>query len=155
MNTRPRCPKSWTPAQRLAHRIKRDPLSGCWIWQGRPNAQGYGQVTIRPQRTQLAHRFAWGLRHGPIPRGAFLCHRCDERRCVNPDHLFLGTHATNMADRKAKRAAMTAPLGLSPVPGAAEDRAHLRLVYRGLELMGEVTIRPLRGAAPESDTGEG
>lgn len=144
MNTQRRCPKSWTPAQRLAHKIRRDPLSGCWIWQGRPNAQGYGQITIRPQRVQLAHRFAWSLRHGPIPSGAFLCHRCDERRCVNPDHLFLGTHAINMADRKAKRAALAAPLA-PPAPGATEDRASIRLVYRGLEMVGDVVVRPLLG----------
>jgi len=87
------------------------------------------------------------VRHGPIPQGAIVCHRCDERRCVNPDHLFLGTHALNGADRKAKLRALATP---PAPPGPNEDRAQIRLVYRGYEMVGEVAIRPLLGV----DTGE-
>ena len=71
-----------------------------------------------------------------------LCHRCDERRCVNPDHLFLGTNAANSADRKAKMKALATP---PAPPGPGEDRAQIRIVYRGLEMVGEVAIRPLLG----------
>ena len=134
--------RSWTPEQRLAHFTRRDPLSGCLIWLGKPDHEGYGRVCMRPGGKQLAHRFAWSVRNGPIPAGAIVCHRCDERRCVNPDHLFLGTHALNGADRKAKLKAMAAPLA---PPRRDEDRAQIRIVYRGLEMVGEVAIRPLLG----------
>jgi hypothetical protein len=134
--------RSWTPQERLLHSTRRDPLSGCWIWQGKPDREGYGRVSARPGGKQLAHRFAWSVRHGPIPDGAIVCHRCDTRACVNPDHLFLGTHALNGADRKAKMKAIAAP----PAPAVAgEDLAQIRIVYRGLEMVGEVAIRPLLG----------
>jgi hypothetical protein len=127
---------------RLAQWTRSDPLSGCLIWQGKPDDDGYGRLRVAPDRTELAHRYAWTIRHGPIPKGALLCHRCDERRCVNPDHLFLGTYAMNSADRKAKMKARATP----PAPPRPEDeRAQIRLVYRGYELVGEVVIRPLLG----------
>ncbi len=142
MSTRTPYRRSWTPEERLAHFTRRDPLSGCLIWQGKPDREGYGRLSARPGGKQLAHRFAWRVRNGPIPEGAIVCHRCDERRCVNPDHLFLGTHAINGADRKAKMKALATP---PAAPSADEDRAQIRIVYRGIEMVGEVAIRPLLG----------
>jgi hypothetical protein len=126
-----KCPHSWTIEQRIAHRTRRDPLSGCWIWQGATQRrQGYGTVGYG-DRTWLAHRLAWTGRHGPIPAGKILCHRCDERRCVNPDHLFLGDWRLNMADLKAKR--------LRRATAAATDTGRIHIFIRGQELVGDVT----------------
>lgn len=78
---RPPSPLSLPPAERLAQWTRRDPLSGRLIWRGKPAQDGYGRLRVAPGRTELAHRYAWTIRNGPIPKGAVLCHRCDERRC--------------------------------------------------------------------------
>lgn len=84
--------------------------SGCRLWRGakigptpaNPHALAYGRFKMLGVY-RLAHRVAWELLHGPIPKGMDVCHRCDTPLCVNTEHLFLGTHADNMRDASAKR----------------------------------------------------
>lgn len=73
----------------------------CWPWKGYRWPSGYGRV-IRKGRNIRTHRLAFMLARGPIPTGMHVLHHCDNPPCCNPAHLFLGTHDTNMADKKAK-----------------------------------------------------
>lgn len=75
--------------------------SGCWIWLGMLDSGGYGTIKLN-RRTQKAHRVSWEHYRGLIPDEIKVLHRCDIPMCINPDHLFLGTQAENIADMIAK-----------------------------------------------------
>lgn len=84
--------------------------TGCHEFTGQKNTGGYGQVKDGA-RYVLVHRWAWEQANGPIPTGMCVCHRCDNPACVALEHLFLGTHADNMRDKKAKGRSRNIPSG--------------------------------------------
>jgi len=79
-----------------------EPMSGCWLWTAYCNEDGYGRISFG-RKMLLAHRVSWELHCGEIPAGIQVLHECDNPYCVNPSHLFLGTHKDNMADCTSKR----------------------------------------------------
>jgi hypothetical protein len=84
-----------------------DKSGDCWLWTAALDVHGYGRFRYNKQSVK-AHRVAWELLHRPIPDGLFVLHNCpggDNRRCIRPDHMFLGTQADNMRDmdRKGRR----------------------------------------------------
>lgn len=92
------------PERTIAERFwsKANKTETCWLWTGF-TVRGYGRFAVSTKRpAEKAHRFAWELTHGPVPAGMHVLHRCDVPGCVRPSHLFLGTHADNMADAKQK-----------------------------------------------------
>lgn len=114
-----------TIEERIRHKVKLNPIpnltdkdklrfilkvklsSACWIWQGCIRPNGYGQFTIH-NKHYAAHRVMYKITYGSIQTGKIVCHSCDIRHCVNPDHLWIGTHKDNMSDCSKKGRISTA-----------------------------------------------
>lgn len=83
--------------KRFWSQVRRSAPDACWEWTGELSCSGHGRFKARRRRLQ-AHRVAYIIEHGPIPRGMVVCHQCDNPPCVNPAHLFLVAAADSMAD---------------------------------------------------------
>lgn len=102
LNARRREEADARAAARFWSKVSGESESECWEWTGHKTKLGYGRVNFKPGFTMLAHRVAYYLVHGNLPSDTLICHNCDNPGCVNPKHLFMGSHADNTADMMAK-----------------------------------------------------
>lgn len=79
-----------------------EPTTGCWLWFKNAGKHGHGLLRHGSGSAFLAHRVSWEIHRGPIPKGLFVCHKCDTPQCINPDHLFTGTPRDNTRDMMNK-----------------------------------------------------
>jgi len=118
----------------------------CWLWTAHVNKGGYGVFWVGSLATdRIAHRLSWQMKNGEIPDGKVICHKCDVPACVNPDHLFVGTHRDNVEDKIKKG---RCPKGESHCCAKLKERDVFgirKLIAAG---MPQFEIGPLFGVTP-------
>ena len=90
-----------SPEDRFWDKVDKRSKDECWNWIGGINDGNYGIFVIEHKYCR-AHRVSWEIANGPIPENKLILHRCDNRKCVNPNHLYCGTHSDNMYDREKR-----------------------------------------------------
>ena len=137
-----------TPEERFWRFVNKETGTDCWHWTGYINSSGYGRFPAGkvPGQSWQAHRFSYELQVGPIPRGLFLMHMCDNPRCVNPAHLKPGTAKENTADMMAKgRGNWKGPRG-ERAPANVLTEAQAREIKfgtgRGIDLSARFGVNP-------------
>lgn len=141
-----------TRREKFLAKVCQDKATGCWLWTGLVRPDGYGATRLEG-REQGAHRVAWKLFRGRIGPGTVVCHKCDVRACVNPEHLFLGSVAENVRDMRAKGRAPSgekhgsAKLTVAQVRRIktllAEDRMYISEIAREFGVS-ETTVRAIK-----------
>lgn len=114
----------------------------CWPWMGRRLPNGYGELSASGKggKHLRAHRVAWELKHGPIPEGLCVLHKCDNRPCCNPAHLFLGTRTDN-SDDKVKKGRQARGQRVGSAKLSAVQVSEIRAAAAGGERVGAIARR--------------
>ena len=109
-----------------------DKSTECWNWTGRVDkTTGYGKVSFMRRRNCSPHRIAYELSFGGIPKGMWVLHKCDNRMCCNPDHLFLGTYRDNIDDMVSKGRSLKGEKNVKAVLTENTVRKIKRMLTRG------------------------
>ena len=126
-------------ADKIANKYAIDPETGCWNWTAACNARGYGVVSRGGRGSGLhkAHRASWMVHRGELADGAWVLHKCDNPRCINPDHLYLGDHRQNVCDMMSR--------GRNVIPDNRGERA----TWAKLTAEAAVDIKTRRLSGPE------
>ena len=103
----------------------------CWNWTSSVSRGGYGKFSVSRSKWVEAHRISYLIKHGSIPDGLCVLHKCDNKMCVRPDHLFLGTYNDNVQDCIVKGRARRGKL----IPMLGEDHVNSKLTNKGVRLM--------------------
>lgn len=119
--------------------VVREGLTPCGVFD-HVNSTGYGQFNVTHRQPRGAHRIAWELTYGPIPKGLWVLHRCDNRICVRPDHLWLGTSQDNSRDMVTKGRSGTGDRHVSHTHPASINRGE----KHGCARLTEAAIREIR-----------
>lgn len=126
----------WRKVDRPAHDNESDEGSPgpCWLWKGGCSNTGYGSFSVGG-KNYAAHRLSFAIEHGAVPASLHVMHSCDTPRCVNPAHLFAGTHARNMRDKREKGRAQRLTGALNGKTMCSADKARrIFLAYRSRRL---------------------
>jgi hypothetical protein len=135
--------------ERFEEKFTPEPNSGCWLWTASADNGGYGTIAAYG-KVQKAHRVSWIMNKGKIPAGLNVLHRCDNPACVNPDHLFLGTQAENVADMVTKGRQRTVPRFGTDNPQAALDEETVWAIRAMLKmkLFSQIEVSRSYGVSP-------
>lgn len=142
MSERVRSPNKWARPASARFWEKVDRSGECWEWQGAVGHTGHGVFRDRGKNLR-AHRVSYEFENGPIPLGLFVCHHCDNPRCVRTSHLFLGTPADNVHDMMRK--------GRAKFTGAKNPRKHDRHHFAKLSELSVQRLRIVAGVLKHKD----
>lgn len=118
---------------------------GCWLWRARVDRSGYGAFSISRRKIVRAHRYSWVLRHGQEPAGGCVLQRCGDHRCVNPDHLYLGSPHELQRHTRDRRPPGSGPAARGDRHWTRRDRERVARGERSnLSKLREADVREIR-----------